>query len=110
MVLLFQAALTHIRRGATALEASQLETANTSLSKACDIVLELAKTLDHSKAPQLCDQLSSIYQFVCWRLTGANSARDPALAREAEQAFAPIAEAFAQAVEKVSSSQPQVVR
>jgi flagellar protein FliS len=111
MVLLFQAALTNIRRGAAALEAQHPEEANAPLTKACDIVLELNKTLDPSKAPELCGQLAAIYQFVCWRLTSANVSKDPELAREAERAFAPIAEAFAQAIDKVSSSrQPQVVR
>jgi flagellar biosynthetic protein FliS len=98
MVLLFQAALRHIRTAATALEAGRAAEANTPLAKASDIVAELMSTLDHSKSPQLCAQLMDIYMFVADRLiTGAGTKSAPPV-REAERVFAPVAEAFATAV------------
>jgi flagellar protein FliS len=98
MVLLFQAALRHIRTAATALEAGRPAEANTPLAKASDIVAELMSTLDHSKSPQLCAQLMDVYMFVADRLiTGAGTKSAPPV-REAERVFAPVAEAFAQAV------------
>jgi flagellar protein FliS len=98
MVLLFQAALRNIRSGASALEAGRARDAGPSLLKASDIVIELHATLDRTKAPELCDQLAEIYRFVCTRLDKAALSRDARAAREAERVFAPVAEAFEQAV------------
>jgi len=98
MVLLFQAALRAMRRGIAALEGGDARTANAELSRALEIVVELHASLDTSKAPELCARLGEVYRFVCLRLGEGNVRRDPALARDAERAFAPVAEAFAQAV------------
>jgi flagellar secretion chaperone FliS len=96
MVLLFQRALFLIRDGAKALEEGKNGTL--ALSKACDIVVELMGTLDRNRAPQLADTLGAVYEFVAVRLTQATAGRDAKKAREAERAFAPIADAFSQAV------------
>jgi flagellar protein FliS len=101
MVLLFEAALRNIRAGATALETGRPSAASPALLKASDIVVELHATLDRSKAPDLCDRLAEVYRFVCLRLSAAALSRDARAAREAERAFAPIAEAFAQAVQSM---------
>jgi flagellar protein FliS len=98
MVMLFEKALQGMRSGASALEAGRVADANRVLSNALEIVVELHATLDRARAPQLCDQLGEVYRFVCTRVGEANLQRDPRLAREAERAFAPIADAFAQAV------------
>src|SRR5512133_3463240 len=76
MVLLFQAALRHIRGGAAALEAGKVGEAVQALSKASEIVIELHATLDASKAPELCAQLAELYRFVCLRLNDAALLRD----------------------------------
>ena len=104
MVLLFEAALRHIRSGATALETGRHAEANTALGKASDIVVELHATLDRSNAPELCDRLAEVYRFVCFRLSAAALSRDAKAAREAERVFAPIAEAFAEAVRSLASA------
>jgi len=101
MVLLFEAALRNIRSGATALEGGRAAEAGPALLKASDIVVELHHVLDHSKAPELCGRLSEVYRFVCLRLSAAALSRDAKAAREAERAFAPIADGFAQAVKSL---------
>lgn len=98
MVLLFETAIRHIRNGAAALEAGQRAEANKLLGKASDIVLEFHGTLDAAQAPELCEQLAEIYRFTAFRLTDAIGSGDPKAAREAERAFAPLVEAFSQAV------------
>ncbi len=103
MVLLFQAALRHIRAGATALESGKIADGTRSLAKASEIVIELHATLDTSKAPALCEQLGEIYRFVCLRLNDAVLHRDARRAHEAERAFAPIADAFAGAVASLAA-------
>jgi flagellar protein FliS len=98
MVLLFQAALRNMRNGTAALEAGRSHEGATALSKAAEIVIELHASLDRSKAPELCDNLAELYRFVCLRLNTAALSRDVGPAREAEKAFAPIADAFEKAV------------
>lgn len=101
MLLLFDGALARIRRGVAELEQGRRSDAADSLSRAGEIVLELRGSLDHERAPDICEQLSALYVFVATRLTRAAATADAALAREAEAALAPIADAFQQAVAKV---------
>lgn len=98
MVLLFETALRHMRVAATALESGRLLESNEPLAKAGDIVAELMATLDHSRAPQLCAQLTDLYMFVADRLIAAAATRTAKPVREAERVFFPIADAFATAV------------
>jgi flagellar protein FliS len=103
MVLLFQAALRHMRTAAAALEAGQVSQANVALSKATDIVVELHATFDAARHPKLAENLGLVYRFVCERLISANLKRDAKLAREAERVFLPVAEAFATAVAQITA-------
>lgn len=105
MVLLFQAALKNIRKGAAGLASGQQNEGARTLLKAADIVVELHATLDRSKAPQLCEQLADVYRFVCNRLNAAALSRDVRAAQEAERVFAPIAEAFEAAVASLQQGQ-----
>jgi flagellar protein FliS len=98
MVLLFEAALRHMRRAAASLEGGRTVEAGPALNKAGDIVAELLATLDHTRAPQLARQLSDVYIFVADRLINAGGSKNPVAVREAERVFAPIAEAFSTAV------------
>lgn len=98
MMLLFQAALRHIRTSAEALEKKQFDKFAIPLSKAADIVMELYSTLDTQRAPELCRTLGDVYEFVSFQLLSAMTSRDPNHVRNAEKAFAPIVDAFEQAV------------
>ena len=98
MVLLFEAALRHMREGAQGLEAGDRSSFRQRFSKASQIVTELARTLDPQQAPELVEQLGKLYEFVARRLLTANLKADAKAAREAERVFAPIADAFSQAV------------
>lgn len=98
MVLLFEAALKHIRTGAKALEAGDRVGAVTPLTKAGDIVAELSASLDVSRSPELGQVLKDVYLFVSGRLIRAASTGQAEAAREAERVFAPIVEAFAEVV------------
>ena len=104
MVLLFEAALKHMRKGAEALEKGRTQDAAPSLERATDIVLELHRTLDTTQAPDLAEQLVSVYEFVEMRLTQAKFGHNPKLAREAERAFAPLVDGFSQAVASLAQA------
>ena len=98
MVLLFEAALRHMRVAASHLESNQPAVALPLLTKASDIVTELAGTLDSALSPELADTLGQVYLFVAQRLAFASFSKDAATVREAERAFAPVVEGFQQAV------------
>lgn len=98
MILLFEAALKHMRQSATLLDGGQAVEALPLLTKASDIVTELAASFDLKQAPELGQTLGELYLFVAQRLAHAAIYRDANAAREAERTFAPIVEGFQQAV------------
>jgi len=102
MIMLFDRAVACIRSGIAALQERRYPQANRDLSKALDIVAHLQGTLNRPVAPELCDNLTDLYLFVCLRLGEAKLQRSPALAREAEKVFVPVAQAFSQAVASLS--------
>ncbi len=99
--LLFEAALSHIRLGISALKEGKPTQASQPLTKASTIVLHLRATLKPEFAPKLCGDLSALYQFVAWRLTRAALGGRLDLAQEAERVFAPIAGAFTEAIRQM---------
>jgi flagellar secretion chaperone FliS len=101
MVLLLQAALRHMHTAVRAFEDKRNGPAITALAKAQEIVSELLSTLDGRQAPDLCEQLGRIYTFVLGRLLRSMTERGAGPVREAIRAFAPIADAFAEAVQKL---------
>lgn len=103
MVLLFEAALRHMRTGAQALEDGRVPEATAALSKATDIVVELDATLDRPRYPELGESLGLVYQFVCQRLLSGSLKRDPVPVREAERVFFPVADAFSIAVRQLGA-------
>jgi len=104
MVNLFQTALRHIRLGGRELEQKQLKTATRALDKAAQIVGYLHGTLKREAAPGLVDNLGEIYTFTAARLCRAIATGSAKDAKEAERAFAPIAEGFTEAVAKLTPS------
>jgi flagellar protein FliS len=106
MVMLFEAAQRHMRHAAALLEGGQPVEAMPLMTKASDIVVELASSLDAAAAPELAEHLGQIYLFVAERLARAASFRDAAALREAERAFAPIVEGFQQAVASLGARAP----
>ena len=108
LVLLFEAALRHMRNGASALESGRAADAVLPISKANDIVVELQATLDTARAPELCQQLGAVYQFVAQRLLLGSLKKDAKLVREAERAFLPLVEAFQQAVQVAAGAPVRV--
>lgn len=103
MVLLFEAALRHMRHAATLLEGGKPVDALPLLTKASDIVTELASTFDAARAPELAKTLGELYLFVCQRLSEGALSRAAGPVREAERAFAPIVDGFTQAVATVNA-------
>lgn len=75
-----------------------------AISKAYAIVSEFYLTLDHSQYPELCQNLSQIYDFAMSRLTHANLKRDVRGVEDVMRVLTPVREAFAQAVKETSGA------
>jgi flagellin-specific chaperone FliS len=97
MVSLFQAALRNMRSAVGAFERGDVQKGSLMAEKAATIVLGLQGTLKPEVAPDLCARLSDLYTFVACRLGMAGTQFSSQHVLEAEQVFAPIADAFVQA-------------
>jgi flagellar protein FliS len=65
------------------------------IGHALAIVGELVAALDHSVAPELCGNLTALYQFVIDRLSDANVRKAESPIVEAEKVITTLREAFA---------------
>ena len=72
LVQLYDGAIRFLREAAAHMDESDIANKGVKLSKAHRIVTELQATLDKEKAPELCDQLDSLYDFVLHQITEAN--------------------------------------
>jgi flagellar protein FliS len=68
--------------------------AGEAISRAHAIVSELRISLDPAHAPDLCRNLSALYDFSLGRLTEANLRRDPSKIDDIIRVLAPVREAF----------------
>jgi flagellar protein FliS len=72
--------------------------AGQSMSRAHAIISELLTSLDHSKAPELCQNLAGIYDFCLSRISYANRHNDSKAIDEVMRVMTPVREAFTTAV------------
>jgi len=81
-MLLYDGALKFSRQGRTALEKEDYEQSYHNLSRTQNIVLELSNSLNHDEAPELCDRLAGLYNYLYRQLVNANLNRDPQIVNE----------------------------
>jgi flagellar protein FliS len=72
--------------------------AGQAMSRAHAIISELLASLDPSQAPELCQNLSGVYDFCLSRLGHANRHNDSKAIEEVMRVMTPIREAFTTAV------------
>ncbi len=96
LLLLLREARTSMARAARDLQEGKGADAHRAIDKASGIVAELASSLNHARAPELCANLSATYQFVLARLVTASSVRNASAVEEALRVFTPVADAFEQ--------------
>jgi flagellar biosynthetic protein FliS len=110
MISLFQAAMRNMRSSAGAFDRGDIQTGSVMAEKAAAIVLGLQGTLKAEIAPDLCARLSDLYTFVACRLGMAGTRFSSQHVLEAEQVFAPIAEAFVEAASSSTQNHASAVR
>jgi flagellar secretion chaperone FliS len=69
-----------------------------TISHAIDIITELVAALDHTAAPELCQNLSRLYLFSRERLIESNARMDARPLADVVRVLTPIREAFQKAV------------
>ena len=77
--------------------------AGEAISKSHAIISEFLVALDPSHAPELCQNLSNIYNFCLERLIEANLKNDPAMIDEVIRVLSPLREGFTAAVKQVAA-------
>jgi flagellar protein FliS len=75
---LYRGAIRFLRQAKSHQERGQTAERGVALGRAHAIVSELQATLDHSKAPQLCQELERLYDFCLHQITEANLRGDVA--------------------------------
>ena len=77
--------------------------AGEAICRAHAILSELYVSLDHSQAPELCQNLEGVYGYCLGRIVEANLRNEPAALEEVIRVLAPIREAFTTAVRSQST-------
>jgi len=70
--LLYQTAIGSVRDARRFLVEGKIAERSRSISKACDIVIELNAALDHARGGQISRRLAALYEYILHRLLEAN--------------------------------------
>ena len=104
MVMLFQKARMHLIEARQYIEDGEPLMSNDPLFKASNIVLELRATLRPEVAPELCQQLGDLYDFILDRIRVGQIERNVKAINDAIEVFQPLVDAFGGAVAEVAKS------
>lgn len=94
---LFERFARDVEEARTAIVAKNVVGKATAIDHALRIVSELEAALDHAAAPELCENLASLYAFVTRRLVDANTKLLVAALDDAARIMKHLDEAFRQA-------------
>ena len=76
LLLLYDGAIRFVKLAKDQIEAGNVSAKEVSLSKAYAIISEFINSLDRDRAPDLCENLTQIYEFMLSKLTEANANMD----------------------------------
>jgi flagellar secretion chaperone FliS len=77
LLLLYDGAIRFVKLAQDQIKAGNKSAKEVSLSKAYAIIAEFINSLDRDRAPDLCENLTQIYEFMLSKLTEANANMDP---------------------------------
>jgi flagellar protein FliS len=102
LIQLYDGAIRFLREAAQHMDEGDIAQKGVKLSKAHRIVSELQATLDREKAPELCDQLDSLYDFVLHQIVEANLKNKVELVEPAVNVMKTLRDAWGEIAEKQS--------
>ncbi|MEO0323250.1 MAG: flagellar export chaperone FliS [Myxococcota bacterium] len=94
VVQLYEGSLKYLRQARGCVERKDYAGKGVALRKAHAIITELQATLRPEHAPELCEQLYALYDFVLFRITETNLKNDPALLEGPLQVLGELREAW----------------
>jgi flagellar protein FliS len=80
--MLYQAAESAVREARRRLEAGEIAARSKAIARACDILAELAVSLDRERGGEIAARLSRLYDYMTLRLVEANTRQQDALLAE----------------------------
>ncbi|NCN41746.1 flagellar export chaperone FliS [bacterium] len=101
LLMLYEAAIKNLKLAKMAIEQKKISEKCTHITKAHDIISELSNTLDHSKGPEVTEQLESLYSFCVNQLIKANMENDPKMIDSVLQVMTTLYEGWVAAVEEL---------
>jgi flagellar protein FliS len=107
LLMLYEAAIKAAKLAKIAMEKKQIADKGRHIAKVHDIVMELNNSLDHSKGPQVAEQLASLYEFCTAQLLKANLHNDPKALENVTSILTTLHEGWVAAVEEVRKSKQQ---
>lgn len=106
-LMLYDGALKFCRQARDAVENAEIENTHDNLVRAQKIVMELSNSLRHDMAPELCERLSALYNFIYRRLVDANINKDTAAIDEAVELIEYERETWQMLIAKVKQEDTQ---
>lgn len=94
LVMLFDGLLKFLDEARRAMELGDRPRSCERINRSHAIISELLSTLDRRHAPELCDNLESLYAFCLGHLLEANIEQSPIKIAEVSRILSPLAEAF----------------
>lgn len=98
--MLLQKASTHVADARKCLASGEIQNRGTAILKAYEIILELQATLQDEHAPELCDRLRALYNYMQERLITANVQQLDAPLAEVHGLLATLIEAWTPTVQE----------
>ncbi|HJK98634.1 MAG TPA: flagellar export chaperone FliS [Polyangiaceae bacterium LLY-WYZ-14_1] len=100
VVQLYDGALRFLREAMDAHARADLATRGAKLGRAHAVVSELRATLHHDQAPELCDQLEGLYDFILDRIGEAAATGDAQVVGPAVEVLTTLRDAWATLAEQ----------
>jgi flagellar protein FliS len=104
--MLYQAAESAVREARRRLEAGEIAARSKAIARACDILAELAVSLDRDRGGEIAARLSRLYNYMTLRLVEANTLQQDALLAEVLGLLGTLAEAWDGVREGVQPAAP----
>jgi flagellar protein FliS len=99
LIQLYDGAIRFLKDAIDAMNSNDMARKANALKKAHAIVSEFQATLDHDRAPELCGQLDSLYDYTLLQITQGTLHRDPKPLASAVTVLTNLRDGWAQAIE-----------
>ena len=101
LLMLYEAAIKASKLAKQAIEKKAIAEKGKQIGKVHDIVMELRNTLDHTKGPEVAQQLEALYEFCISQLFKANINNDMAALENVTKVLTTLYEGWVAAVDEV---------